>query len=307
MDSYIYEVIEHDAKFPAKIFITSIEKSSYHWHFDYELLLVLKGSVYLNIWPETCIVNEGNIILVNSKAVHGLRKTNQENICLFIQLKKDLFEYWQNKNQSFRFYLNSVTDDVKMKVPYSKFVRTAALIGLECSGKNIYDLYRMQALIYNLIADLFEYAQYDIRQYAENSIITEESDILLKIIEFIEENLYEENITEALCHNIGMSEKTLYRFLKMHTNMTVKVIAISIKLEKAQYLLTTTKKTIDVIAQESGFGSDSSFYRIFRKEIGVTPKEYRRYGIKVDNNKRVQGYLTYNKSEALKLLKSFTK
>lgn len=305
MSSYIYEAIEHDKKFPAKIFVTSIGLSSYHWHYDYELLLVLKGAVNLSIWPESCIVNAGNIVLINSKVVHGLKATNQDNICLFIQLKQELFENWQDKNQNYRFYLNSVSNTVKPKIPFSSFVRTAALIGLKYNGKDMTDFYRMQSLLYQLVADLFEYTHYDIRQYADNKKPDEEADTLLQIIEFVEQNYYDENIAEELYHYIGMSEKTLYRFLKAHTNLTVKELVISTKLEKAQYMLTTTTKPVNVIAQECGFGNDATFYRIFKKEVGTTPAEYKQFGTKEVLNKQIQGYLEYNKGEAVQLLKNY--
>ena len=305
MNTYIYEAIKHDNNFPARVFTTSIGRSSYHWHYDYELMLVLKGSVYMSVWPETCVVDAGNIVLINSKVVHGLQKTNQENICLFIQLKPMLFENWQDKNQQYRFYLNSVAETIKPKMPYSRFIRTAAQIGLECDGRNIANLYRIQALLYTLVADLFEFVPYDIRQFANNHATEEAADILLKIIEFVEQNYYAENITKELGHSIGMSEKTLYRFLKSHTNLTLKELVTSIKLEKAQYLLSTTDKPVSVIVQEAGFGNDKTFYRIYKKETGMTPSEFKQFGAQAKENKEIQGYLDYNKGEAIRLLRSF--
>ena len=87
-----------------------------------------------------------------------------------------------------------------------------ARIGLESDGKSIANLYRMQALLYALVADLFEYVHYDIRQYANKSVLEEESDVLLKIIEYVEQHYLEDNITERLCHYIGMSEKPYIDF-----------------------------------------------------------------------------------------------
>lgn len=305
MNTYMYEAIEHDKNFPAKVFIASIERSCYHWHYDYEIMLVLKGSVQISLWPEKYIVNAGNIVLVNSKVVHSLQKTSQDNICLFIQLKKGLFKSWSEENQNYWFYLNSAAETVKPKVPYSMFVRTAALIGLECEGKTIANLYRMQALLYEMVADLFEYVHYDIRQYVNTSDKEEEANILIKIIEYVEEHYYEENIGEKLCNHIGMSEKTLYRFLKSHTNMTLKDLITTIKIEKAQYLLSTTDKPVSVIANESGFGNQKTFYRIYKKETGLTPTEFKRNGNRVEENKQIQGYLDFSKREALGLLKSY--
>lgn len=305
MNSYIYEVIEHDKHFPAKVFVTSIGESNYHWHYDYEIMLVLKGSVCINIWPESYIVPEGNIILVNSKVVHGLQCTSDKNICLFIQLKQELFERWQEENQKYRFYLNSVSDELKPKKPYSRFIKTAARIGLETNGKSIVNLYQMQALLYTMIADLFKYVNYDIRQYVSNSGTEEESDILLKIIEYVEGNFYKDNIAEDLCRLIGMGEKTLYRFLKSHINLTLKELITSIKMEKVQYLLSTTDKPISVVAHESGFYNEKTFYRVYKKKTGMTPTEYKQKGTRIKENKEIQGYLDFNKLEAIRQLNKY--
>lgn len=306
MKTYMYEAIEHDINFPAKIFTTSIGKSYYHWHYDYELLVVLKGSIILTIWPESRVVYARDIILINSKVVHAFNHTNEDNICLFIQLRKELFENWQDKKQNFHFYLNSAFDVVKPKIPYSEFIRTAALIALTSPGESLVDTHRIKALLYGLIADLFEYTQYDIRQYhPDYEGMEEETDILLRIIEFVEQNFTSENISNKVCRYIGMSEKTLYRFLKRHIDLTLKDLVIITKLEKAQYLLSETEKQICIVAQECGFGNDKTFYRIFKNKFGVTPTEYRQYGTAMETNKKIKGYLDFNKGEAKRILLNF--
>lgn len=305
MNSYIFENIDHGIQFPAKIFVTSIEQSSYHWHYDYELILVLKGAISLKIWPDSCILKEGDIVLLNSKVVHGLSETNEDNVCLIMQLKQELFENRKDKNQLYEFYLNSASNTVKPKVSYDIFSRTAAQIGLKFYEDTLTDYYRIQALLYTLVADIFEHTQYVIRQYADKNTTGEESDTLLRIIEYVEKNFYEDNITEDLCRYIGMSEKTLYRFLKSHTNLTLKELSTSIKLEKTLHMLTRTEKPIAVIAQECGFGTDKTFYRIFKTAFGITPSEYRQSGTKVEENKKVQGYIDYSKREAIGLLMNY--
>ncbi len=305
MNSYIYEAIEHGTQFPAKIFVTSIGQSTYHWHYDYELILVLKGSISLKLWPDSHILREGNIVLINSKVVHGLIETNEHNICLIIQMKQELFENRKDKNQNYQFYLNSAADQVKPKIPYEDFAKTAAGIGLRCYDDTLADFYRIQALLYTLVADIFEYTHYDIRQCTDKNRTEMEAELLLRIIEFVEKNYFEENLTEDLCRFIGMSDKTLYRFLKSHTNLTLKELTTSIKLEKTLNLLTRTEKPISLIAQECGFGTDKTFYRIFKNEFGITPKEYRLRGSRVEENRQIRGYIDYNKREAIRLLKKY--
>jgi AraC-like DNA-binding protein len=70
-------------------------------------------------------------------------------------------------------------------------------------------------------------------------------------------------------------------------------------------MLTRTDKPISLIAQECGFGTDKTFYRIFKNEFNMTPNEYRQSGTRVEENKQVQGYIDYSKKEAIHLLKKF--
>lgn len=305
MNSYIYEAIEHGIKFPAKFIITSIGQCSYHWHYDYEMILVLKGSITLKLWPESCIIEEGNIVLINSKAVHGISEAKGYNICLIIQIKQEIFGNQKDKNQNYQFYLNSALNLVKPKVSYETFIRTVAQIGLKCFDDSLISYYRVQALLFSLIADIFEYTQYDIRQYSDRNTKIEDADTLLQIIEYVEINYKNDSISDEICRFIGMSEKTLYRFLKTQTNLTLKELVTSIKLEKTLHMLSKTVKPISIIAQECGFATDKTFYRIFKSEFGITPNEYRQNGSQMEENKHIQGYIDYSKREAINLLRKY--
>lgn len=49
----------------------------------------------------------------------------------------------------------------------------------------------------------------------------------------------------------------------------------NIRLELALEQLANTNDTIEAIADETGFGSARSFYRIFKDKYGMTPNDYR--------------------------------
>ena len=49
-----------------------------------------------------------------------------------------------------------------------------------------------------------------------------------------------------------------------------------LRIEKSKELLCSTNINILNIAMECGFGSLSTFYEIFKKQVSVTPKEYRK-------------------------------
>ena len=51
---------------------------------------------------------------------------------------------------------------------------------------------------------------------------------------------------------------------------------ISRRLNEARHLLETTDYPIAKIAQAAGFSSQSYFSQVFRKELNVTPAQYRK-------------------------------
>ena len=48
------------------------------------------------------------------------------------------------------------------------------------------------------------------------------------------------------------------------------------QIERAKELLRSTSRTTAEIARDSGFGTTRTFFRAFRRSVGVTPTEYRK-------------------------------
>ena len=305
MRSYIFEAIEHGKKYPAKVFVTSIEHSSFHWHYEYELILVLKGTLSVNASPKPAVLQAGDIILFNSKAIHELQRTQEDNLCLFIQMNQCLFSDFKDMNKTYHFYLNSKTDDLQPKNGYRSFVQLAANIGIEFQRSDIVGYYRMKSLLYGLIADLFEYVPYEIHQKAATSKENENPVLLMRIIEFIQEYYMKDNMLDELYKELGVSEKTVYRFLKCNVGVSTKELITACKIEAAKPLLKFSDKSINFIADKCGFGSENTFYRVFKKEVGVTPNEYRQNGTTLEKNPDVKGYLSFSQKEAAELLNKY--
>ncbi len=304
MESYVYEAIEHGERCPVNVFITSIEISRFHWHYDYELMLVLKGSVAVNTLPAPFVLKAGQIYLFNSTQVHELRKTEEDNICLFIQITSALFRGKSEGNRRFQFYLNSQSESNMPAIGYRPFIRQAAAIGLLSTSTNPNpNPYRLQSKLYGLLADLFEFGVYDIHQSAAGRDLQQDATTLLNIIDYIRENSQEETVLEQLYKHFGMSEKTVYRFLKDNIGLSARELLLECRLEKAKYLLQFTDKPISFVVDVSGVGGENTFYRVFKKSTGLTPLEYRKRGGPTSGRSEIKGYLQYSTSEAVMLLK----
>lgn len=299
MSSYIFETVEFKNQYPVNAFAASIQSSSFHWHYEYELIAVLKGCITISVSPKPIILHKGGIVLVNSKTVHEI-KSEGENICMILQLDPALLKKESNDSSNYRFYLNSVLDEVPVKIQYSHFIKKMAKIVLYAIDQDKKNCYRLRAEIYCLIADLFEYVQYDMIMQSDQC--DRDAALLMNMIDYLKANLSEPDVINNLYKELGMGEKTVYRYLKEHMGISLKDMVDTFRTNEAKRLLKNTDKSMGCIIDECGFGSENTFYRLFRKSTGLTPKEYRKQKTEVEKDPELKGYLEFELYEAKQLL-----
>ena len=94
-------------------------------------------------------------------------------------------------------------------------------------------------------------------------------------IDYIHRNI-EKNITrEDVSAYIHMNTDYFSRIFKNQVGRTVKDYIIDVKMDAAKKLLSSTDLPVNIIAVKTGFSSLSWFSQVFRKQIGLTPMEFR--------------------------------
>jgi signal transduction histidine kinase/DNA-binding response OmpR family regulator len=113
-----------------------------------------------------------------------------------------------------------------------------------------------------------------------NSMDTEFINQALQIIENNIDNVLFD--VTAFCQAIGMSRSNLHKKLKALTNLSTTEFIRTIRLKRASDLIEQNKGRIEEIALESGFNDVAYFSRCFKKQFGITPKEYQQTHSKND-------------------------
>lgn len=122
-------------------------------------------------------------------------------------------------------------------------------------------------------AGLFEETQLELPGQEEAKL---ENAFLTSVNQIIEAHLNDEHFTvEQLCRELFIDPSNLYRKLKALTGINPNQYIRTFRLAKAKTLLVTTNLSIALIAAECGFAYQNYFSRIFKKETGLTPTEYR--------------------------------
>ena len=93
--------------------------------------------------------------------------------------------------------------------------------------------------------------------------------------EAIEENLAEEEFTVAqLATEVGQSQKSLQRRLKVLLGQTPSEVLQGMRLERAAQLLSQQAGLVSEVAYGVGFKSVSYFCKCFRQRFDNTPAAY---------------------------------
>jgi signal transduction histidine kinase/AraC-like DNA-binding protein/CheY-like chemotaxis protein/ABC-type xylose transport system substrate-binding protein len=92
----------------------------------------------------------------------------------------------------------------------------------------------------------------------------------------VESNIANENFgVDDICKEIGISRIQLYRKVKAVLGLNVNDYILSVRMQKAKYLLLNEDLTISEISFKVGFSSQAYFSTVFKSKIGFTPSEFK--------------------------------
>lgn len=99
---------------------------------------------------------------------------------------------------------------------------------------------------------------------------------VLKIIYYLNTHYNQQITLKILCDYFFMSKVSLCKKFKEVMNCSIMEYVMRLRLNKAKVLLRDTTKSIEDVAFECGFSSANYFGLIFKKEIGLSPLNYKK-------------------------------
>jgi len=96
------------------------------------------------------------------------------------------------------------------------------------------------------------------------------------LMSWIERNLRSDLSLPGIARRAAMSCRTLSRRFRTHVGMTPAAFIARARVREAQRLLETTTLSVEVVAENVGYGSATVFRERFAAIVGVSPLAYRR-------------------------------
>lgn len=261
---------------------------SYHWHTEYEIIRILRGSFTFNIEGEDLELKEGDILFIRDGILHGgtpqdcvyecivfdLRLLHRENLTV-LKYIHDIAEHqiyvylhFPNPNSSYQ------RPDLKNIRAYQEIHQTVwYLFGAMERKAPGYELMVVGSL-YQFFGTIIEWKLYSVDESAKNLKNHERIQQLKQALSIIESRYAEPLTLDDLAKSAGLSPKYFCRFFHEMTHRTPIDYLNYYRIECACIKLVTTQTSITDVALSCGFNDISYFIHTFNRYKGTTPKKY---------------------------------
>lgn len=254
-----------------------------HWHHYIELLYCTAGSAKIFLSGEQYEFGKGEMVLINSKEIHSIYSTTDEDI-EYIVLKFDPDLLYSTSYTVFEaqyvfpFTLNQA---VHQKIFTQEELKDTHIPQLVLTTLHEYEQkkYGYELAIRNHIGTLFLWI---LRTWYErgldlnigSNMDQETQKKLQQIFDYVDQNYMNELTAESMAKVCKMSYSYFSRFFKASLGQSFTNYLNYVRICEAEKLLIRKKMNVTEIALECGFSSSSYFIAQFKRRNHMSPKQF---------------------------------
>lgn len=247
-----------------------------HIHPEYELNFVegAKGAQRI-IGDSIEIIEDKDLVLIASPELEHAWKDGDRHFTniheITIQFHPSLIENHLDKRQfkSIQQLFQKASQGVLFsKETIDRVLPLLRLLTFENDG--FYSVMKFYILLYELSKD----ENLRILSTSSNSIMSNNELLYRRMQQFISNNVNKEVNLPMVASVLNMSKSTFSRFLKTMSGKNFTNYLLDFRINMAIRLLNEDVSIAEIV-DACGFNSVSYFYRVFKKEKGTTPLEFR--------------------------------
>lgn len=255
----------------------SLSKVDIHTHDYYEFYFFLEGNVQIQVGNEIFAVRPCDMMLIPPELPHRIEIINQDLPYrrFVFWISRDYCNHLLQSSPDYAYIMQYVeiekrylfhTDQVAFNSIQSKLLRLLEEMRSQKFGRDA----QISICVNDVIISLNRLA-YEINTPQKKNI---EYLLYRQLEEYIEEHLEEDLSLETLAKQFFVSKYHIAHVFKDNIGMSIHQYITKKRLNLCQEAISGGMSITDAY-HRFGFGDYSSFYRSFKKEFGISPKDYR--------------------------------
>ena len=249
---------------------TDFDMTEPHSHDYYELYFLLEGSRAIFVQDKMFVLPPNTFWVIPPFCLHKTEGGPYKRVN--INVSPDLLTH------SERIFLDECAKDVAYKLSNETLAIVNPLLDEATSveNPNTSEQKNMFLAFTKIILHFFKKEKLHATALKANEIKTTKDTLILKIISYINEHFSETFTLDDICDKFFISKNTLCQRFQNSMHCSIMQYRTFVRINRAKKLLTTTTNSIEEISEHCGFSSANYFSLIFKKEVGLSPVNYKK-------------------------------
>ncbi|MBO7187220.1 MAG: helix-turn-helix transcriptional regulator [Clostridia bacterium] len=277
--SYIEKKQHGTLNFPVAYYFVDSKNLPYsmplHWHKEWELIYVTKGTIDFIINGEHIPAIAGDVILFGGGTLHSAISDSCTYQCLNFELHELVLNVLSVREPFRLFYRNFYRPLIHYTPKNSDICKIAHELFSAFSDNHSEHFCRMSTLgnLTRLFAYILE-KEYYTKNTENTANAVDKINQLKPVLEYIELHFSEEIKLKTLSQIIGMNENYFCKFFFLLIRQTPMNYLTHYRIEQASNMLLSTNISVTDVAFRCGFNDTGYFIKTFKKIKGCTPKQF---------------------------------
>ena len=261
-----------------------------HFHDFYSVLLFTKGEGIIKINNESYSVHPQTICLIAPNQTHSFEELGKAEGIVFTFCQDFYVEEF-----SFIRLLNlfSYTSSIDTKVnnscislAESEYPRVSDIMKSVSYEYESFTPDNNSAVIIRSLLNILLLKLTELYEGKSDKAVNSNCNLIHSLSNLVDSHFIQEQQVSFYSSALNISEKQLNDICHRHFNCGLKKILQDRLMQETRKLLLSTELSVGEIAYKLNFEDNSYFNKVFKKEIGITPKSFRDMHKKIFENRQ---------------------